>query len=238
MKPVAILLIFTFIFSSCDTVKSAYQRPVNEPQAEEVQMTHSLFSDKSATISEEGIQKTLNGNYKLPAQLRVAIVRLDPAVSGNSYQSYWRNEEYLKMQQSYLDVFTEKLQLSPRVTRISVVPELLISKTPSFTNIREAAVRMQADVVVVYSITSDIYSRSRLFSKTDIKAFATTQLIMMDVKTGLVPFSAVVTKDYLSKRKKEELEDAEARNRARHEAVLLTIFEIGQRIADFLKPAK
>jgi hypothetical protein len=201
-------------------------------------MTHSLFSDKAATISEEGIQKTLNGSYKLPAQLRVAIVRLEPAAAGPYYRSYWRNEDYLKMQQSYLDVFTEKLQLSPRVTRISVVPELLISKTPSFTNIREAAVRMQADIVVVYSITSDIYSRSRLFSKTDIKAFATTQLIMMDVKTGLVPFSAVVTKDYLSKRKKEELEDAEARARAQHEAVLLTIFEIGQRIADFLKPAK
>ena len=93
---------------------------------------------------------------------------------------------------------------------------------------------MQADIVVVYSITSDIYSKYKFFSKADIKAFATTQLIILDVRTGLIPFSAIVTKDYLSQKKKEELSNSEASGRIQNEAVLLTINDIGQKITEFL----
>jgi hypothetical protein len=103
------------------------------------------------------------------------------------------------------------------------------------TNIREAAVRMQADMVVVYSIAGDIYSSYKLFSKPEIKAFATTQLVILDTRTGLIPFSTISTKDFLSQKKKEELDQLEARNRIQNTAVLLTIEEIGEKINEFLK---
>ena len=74
-----------------------------------------------------------------------------------------------------------------------------------------------------------------MFSKTDIKAFATTQLIIMDVKTGLIPFTTIVTKDVQSKKKENELNDSEAINRTKNEAVLSTINEIGEQMNDFLK---
>jgi hypothetical protein len=198
-------------------------------------ITQSLFNDKASTISEENIQKILDGNYQLPRQLRVAIVRLESFGLGKrSYWSYWNDEQYVKTQQSYVDLFTDQLKSSPRVTKISLIPDLLISKTPSFTSIREAAVRMQADMVLVYAITSDIYSKSKLFARTDLKAFATTQLLMLDVKTGLIPFSAIVTKDYISEKQKEEMDRAEASTRIQNEAVLLTLREIGQKINQFL----
>ena len=94
---------------------------------------------------------------------------------------------------------------------------------------------MQADVVVVYAITSDIYSKYKIFSRPDIKAFATTQLIILDIRTGLIPFSTIVTKDFLSQKKKEELDHSEAASRIQNEAVLMTINDIGQQITDFLK---
>lgn len=74
-----------------------------------------------------------------------------------------------------------------------------------------------------------------MFSKTDIKAFATTQLIIMDVKTGLIPFTTIVTKDVQSKKQENELNDSEAVNRTKNEAVLSTINEIGEQMNDFLK---
>jgi len=134
---------------------------------------------------------------------------------------YWNDEDYLKTQQSYIGLFTEKLKQSASVSKVTVIPDLLISKSPSFTSIREAAVRMQADVVIVYSISSDIYTKYKLFSKTDIKAFATTQLILPDVRTGLVPFSTIVAKDVLSQKK--------------NDAVLLTINEIAKKLTAFLQ---
>ena len=221
--------------SSCETAsKLSSPKPASGPEYADTLITQSLFNDRSSTINEEGIQKILDGNYKLPQQLRVAIVKLEPQLKAH-YWSYWNDEEYLKTQQAYLDLFSEKFRQSSRVTKLTIIPDLLISKAPSFTSIREAAVRMQADMVVVYSITGDIYSKYKLFTKTDINAFATTQLIVLDVRTGLVPFSTIVTKDYLSQKRKEEMGYLEARNRIQNEAVLLTISEIGQQVIEFLR---
>lgn len=234
MKQASLLIVFITLFAACTTTKRSANNSDFNGSAGDTLITQSLFSDRASTISEENIQKILDGNFKLPQKLRVAIVRLEPSIQKRNYWSYWNNEQYLKTQQSYLDSFTEKFKQSPRVVSVSVIPDLLISNKPSFTNIREAAVRMQADIVVVYSIESDIYSKYKLFSKNDIKAFATTQLIILDVRTGLIPFSTIVTKDYLSQKKKEEVDNAEASSRIQNEAVLLTINDIGQKITAFL----
>lgn len=198
-------------------------------------ITQSLFSDKNATISEENIQKILDGNFNLPPQLRVAVVSVENTSPNRRYYwNYWTDEQYLKTQQSYLDLFSDKLKQSQRVVSVATIPDLLLSKPHTFTNIREAAVRLQADIVIVYSITTDIYSKYKLFTKPDIKAFATTQLIVLDVRTGLVPFSTIVTKDQLSKKQGNELDNNEATSRIQKEAVLMTIEEIGIKLTEFL----
>lgn len=235
MKQLITLFSGIILLTACNTTRPLSGSSSWETGNNDTLITQSLFNDKASTISEENIQKILDGSYKLPQQLRVAIVRLDGTSQTRRY--YWNNgndEQYLKTQQSYLDLFSDKFKQSPRVTKLSIIPDLLISKTPTFTGIREAAVRIQADIVVVYAITSDIYSKYKLFTKPDIKAFATTQLIILDVRTGLIPFSAIVTKDYLSQKKKEELDNSEATNRIQNEAVLLTINDIGQKITEFL----
>lgn len=195
-------------------------------------ITKSLFNDKNATISEENIQKILEGSYTLPENLRVSVVKLQSSQRSANY--YWNNETYLKSQQQYLDLFTSKFQQSQRVKKVSQIPDLLISSNPTFTSIREAAVRTQSDIVVIYAINSDLYAKYKLFSKSEIKAFATTQLIILDVRTGLIPFSTIITKEFQSKRLESELNDNEAANRIKNEAVLLTIEAIGQQINTFL----
>ena len=235
MKQLAFLGCMVVLLSACASTHQAGSHAQAYGAYADTMITQSLFADRNASISEENIQKILEGTYKLPQQLRVTIVRLEPNTQAKRhYWNYWSDEQYLKTQQAYLDQFAEKFRQSPRVTQLSIIPDLLISKTPTFTSIREAAVRMQADMVVVYAITSDIYSKYKLFSKTDIKAFATTQLIVLDVRTGLIPFSAIVTKDTLSQKKKEELDYAEAASRIQNEAVLLTINDISEKITAFL----
>jgi hypothetical protein len=61
---------------------------------------------------------------------------------------------------------------------------------------------------------------------------------VLDVRTGLVPFSTVVTKDHLSKKQDNELDNNEATNRIQNEAVLLTINEIGKKLTEFLGSGK
>ena len=236
MKYSVYLLLIIFL-SSCTASKNigqnaqtisgqGYYKP--EPP-----LTKSLFDDKSSTITEENIQKILDGNYSLSKDLRVSLVKLESTQRLRNY--YWNDEEYLKSEQQYLDLFTSNFEKSNRVKKTSKIPDLLISNNPTFTNIREAAVRTQSDIVAIYSINSDLYSKYKLFSKSDIKAFATTQLIILDVRTGLIPFSTIVTREFQSKRQENELNDNEASNRIKNKAVLLTIEEITNRINRFLE---
>jgi hypothetical protein len=235
MKKTTLLIAIIALMTACGSTRPTGNSSGLDTPSGDTLITQSLFSDRTSTISEENVQRILDGTYKLPQQLRVAIVRLEPTPQLKRYYwNYWSDEQYLKTQQSYLDLLADKFKQSSRVTKLSIIPDLLISKTPSFTNIREAAVRMQADVVVVYAVTSDIYSKYKLFSKPDMKAFATTQLIILDIRTGLIPFSTIATKDFLSQKKKEELDNTEAASRIQNEAVLLTISDIGQKITDFL----
>jgi len=212
-------------------------RPIRQPiQASyepEPPITQSLFTDKTSTISEEDIQKILDGAYALPEKLRVSLVKLKG--TQDRQNSYWIDEAYLQSQQEYLDLFTAKFKQSERVKRVLNIPALLVSNNPTFTTIREAAVRTQSDMVAIYTIDSDLYAKYKLFARSDIKAFATTQLIMLDVRTGLIPFSTVVTKEYQSNRQESELNDEEAASRIKHEAVILTIQEIGEQITQFLQ---
>ncbi|HEY8896786.1 MAG TPA: hypothetical protein VIM79_18305 [Niastella sp.] len=230
MKSLFGLLAVAGLMSSCGaSYQSSYSGNYSDPP-----ITQSLFSDKSSTISEENIQKILDGNYSLPKQLRVALIKLE-GTKKSYYWDYWSDEAYLKTQQAYLDSFTAKLKQSSRVTKITSIPEMLISKAPaSFTTLRESAVRMQADVVVVYAINSDIYTKYRAFNKPNVKGFATTQLIIMDVRTGLVPFTTVVTRDFMAPQTKTDVGVSEARSRVQNEAVLLTINEIGEQVTKFL----
>lgn len=228
-----IFLLFAFIslVVSCRTGAPLGSSESHSYTAGDTLITQSLFNDRSATVSEENIQKILDGSYQLPKQLRVAIVRID---NTPQRQFLWNDESFLKTQQSYLDLFTEKFRQSPRVSKIAVIPDIVVSKS-SYTNIREAAVRMQADVVVVYSIACDIYSKYKVFSNPDLKAFATTQLILLDVRTGLIPFSTVITRDAVGKKTKSEMDFSEARDRVQQQAVLLTIEEVGSKLQEFLK---
>ena len=234
MKQIILFISTAILISSCDiTRRTGTSLSQGYPNGDTL-ITQSLFNDKASTISEENIQRVLDGSYKLPQQLRVAIVKLESSSQRRYYWNYWNDEQYLKTQQSYLDLFADKFRQSLRVTKTFSIPDILVSKSPSFTNIREAAVRMQADIVVIYSIASDLYSKYKLFSKPDVKAYATTQLIILDVRTGLIPFSTIITKDVLSQKKKEEIDNSEAASRIQNEAVLLTIADISQKITDFL----
>lgn len=230
MKNLIAILVLGVCISSCGP--SGY---LSRDEEGGPPITESLFTDKSSTISEENIQKILDGTYKMPQQLRVAILKLE-GTQRRYYWYSWGDEAYLRTQQAFLDSFTAKFKQSPRVTKMMAIPDLLVSKSPqSLTSIRESAVRMQADIVVAYAINSDIYTKYRSFKSPNIKAYATTQLIIMDVRTGLVPFSTIVTRDFLAAKKKEELDVTEARNRVQTAAVLLTINEIGKQVNDYLK---
>ena len=80
--------------------------------------------------------------------------------------------------------------------------------------LREAAVRMQADLLIVYRVGSDTYSQYRAFAKDKAKAYSTCELVLLDVRTGLVPFARVISRERMELKQPGDLDLSETMRRA------------------------
>ena len=231
MKKCHLLLLFIlFLFSNC-SMKRAYNTSLKEP------ITESLFNDKDRTLSESDIQKLLDGKLNLPDTLRLAVFKYGMNNHYYSKFSYRADENLVKAQQSYIDTLVAGLKGNRRIESVHPIPSLMLSTDPTITQLRETSVRLLSDLLLVYSTTSDIYYKFKTFKKDETKAFATTEVFLMDIRTGLVPFSTVITKDFYTKVLKDETQD-EARKRAEKEATILTLIEVGQRVNSFMSTYK
>ena len=198
-------------------------------------ISQSLFNDKDRTISEDDIQKLLNGHFTLPDTLRVAVYKFGTtSLTYNRYYSNYADELSVKAQQLFMDTLSTLLQGNSHVKRVNIIPTLMLSAQPTITQLREAAVRLQCDMLLVFAATSDIYYKPKVFKKDETKAYATTEAFVMDIRTGLVPFSTLVTKDVLTQQLPKE-EEPEMKRRAQNEAIVKTLSEIGEKVNMFLK---
>jgi hypothetical protein len=225
-KHLFLLLILALSLSSC-SYRRAMQSELREP------ITESLFADKDRTLSEENIQKLLDGKLLLPDTLRIALFQY--GMNNRSYSRFmnFADENAVKSQQSYIDTLVAGLKDNKRVKNVHPIPSLTLSSSPTITQLRETSVRLLSDLLIVYSSNSDIYHKYKAFKKDEAKAFATTEVLIMDIRTGLIPFSTTITKDFLTKTLPDETIE-ETRKRAEKEAVILTLVETGIRIDAFL----
>jgi hypothetical protein len=58
--------------------------------------------------------------------------------------------------------------------------------------------------------------------------------MLLDVRTGLIPFSTIVSNDYLYQKPIHNMPYEEARKLAEMQAVLLNMKEAGKRVSSFL----
>ena len=237
-------LVAALLFQSCGGANYRYtQAPTAGALAQDrlyheppVTLTQSLFEEMDRTISEENIQKLLDGKLLLPDTLRIAVYKHGgTSARGVKFGYYRTDEEFLKTQQSFVDTIVSGLSKSTRVQKVTLLPTMLIPSNPTLTRLRESAVRVQADVLLVFAIQSDLYEKTKLISKDEIKAYATTEALLLDIRTGLIPFSTILTNDYLSKETRDDLNFAEQRARAERVAVHLTLARLTERLRAFLK---
>ncbi len=197
----------------------------------------SLFRSDQAVMDDEAVRRALASRVALPAKTRIALMKFPGAENAASryYGSwYWRNEDYLKMQQMHIDAISRKLTASERVAEVILLPTLLTPKEATLPALREAAVRLQADVLLVFRPTSDIYYRPRMFTQDQVKAYCTCEAVLLDVRTGLIPFTTVITRDKSDKKEKEDLDLSETMRRAEGAAVLDALNAVSDKLVAFL----
>ncbi|HRI61418.1 MAG TPA: hypothetical protein PK228_16875, partial [Saprospiraceae bacterium] len=66
------------------------------------------------------------------------------------------------------------------------------------------------------------------------KAFATCELVLMDIRTGVIPHTYVVTKSTQTTKNEGDYTDEEMQNRVLRAASLQALLEAGEKTAAFL----
>lgn len=197
----------------------------------------SLFPSDQAVLNDEAVARILSSKLELPTKAKLALMKFSDDGFGVRYygSDYWRDERYLKLQQAQVDTLSQALLASDQIAEVTPLPSLMIPKQMSIPVLREAAVRMQADMLLVYRVGSDTYSQYRTFSKDQVKAYSTCEVVLLDVRTGLVPFTRVVSRERLELKQPPDLDLTETMRRAEQNSTVEALKAAADDLVVFLK---
>ena len=159
----------------------------------------SLFPDDQAVMSNEAIRQVLESPTFVPADARLAVFRH----GGLPYWWGWSDDFTRTGEQLDAD-FLARLDTSDRLTRVAYVPSLVMPRRTTIPYLREAAVRMQSDLLLVYRTSTGTYTNRRLIAADEVRAYCTVEAILLDVRTGTIPFSTVVTEQYEARKQRQD----------------------------------
>jgi hypothetical protein len=234
-------ILVTACFSGCAHVpQSVTPVPATDSYDGKEPVTTSLFPSDQGILSDDAVARILSSKVEIPAKARLALMRFpDGPVWGSRYYGryYWRDETYLKLQQGQVDTLTQALLSSQEIADVTPLPSLMTPNRVSIPNLREAAVRMQADLLLVFRVGSDTYSQYRTFAKDKVKAYSTCELVLLDVRTGLVPFTRVVSRERLELKRSEDLDLSETMRRAEQASAQEALKVAGEALVAFVKSA-
>ena len=219
----SVSLIFGCATVSPDPRPSAYYDSISSNQ-----FGSSLFSGDAETLSDDAIQKILAYKYESPALSRIALMPF-----GREVWSSW-SEELAIASESIESKVLDELRASPSVYDASYLPSILVPETRTVPHLREAAARYQADLLLVYRSYCQSFERYRFFAADKSRAYCGVEAVLLDTRTGLVPFTTVVTRTYDVVENKTDTNFRETRLRAQLDATAAAMGDVSTEIVQFL----
>jgi len=192
------------------------------------QVGASLFSGDAATLSDDAINTILSYKYTPPKLSRVALMPF-----GREIWSNWSEELSLASEQIQTNVI-DQLMSAPSVYDASYLPSILIPERRTVPHLREAAARYQADLLLVYRSYCQTFERYRIFAADRSRAYCGVEAVLLDTRTGLVPFTSVASESYDVTENKADTNFRETRLRAQLEATAQALGKVSSEVVDFL----
>ena len=195
------LLTLSLLSLACAT-SSTYQDPAADQREREMSaLSASLFPGDAEVLADDQIRAILDASPELPVPSRIALLHLQHQSAARfwGYGPYW-TALLPGTRQLLATSLSEVLEASNRVSTASFLPSFLLPEKPSVAHLREAAARYQADAVFVFKSDCQAYERYRMFRASEAKAFCNVEAALLDIRTGIVPFTAQVLRDFTVKK--------------------------------------
>ncbi len=230
-RTLLLLSLFTFLGGCAVPVSTDYRPDAYYSAAVVSENEGSLFAGDAATLSDDAIQRILDYRYEPPALSRIALMPF-----GRETWSAWSEELAIAADNLQVKLINE-LQASPKVYDASYLPSILVPETRTVPHLREAAARYQADLLLVYRTYCQTFDRDRLFRPDESRAYCGVEAILLDTRTGLVPFTTVATRSFDVVESNADKNFRETRLRAQLDATAVAFGDVSAAIVGFLAEA-
>ncbi len=158
------------------------------------ELKSSLFGNDDKELSQSDIDRILDGILVKRENLRIAVFRIKNKNSVlNKFYGY-NTEERLDTESKIDKTVLTEIVKSKYVKWAKPLPSLLEPEDLSIDKFRKAAVRLQADILVIFSVASNTFYDFNLFDKNKVKAYSSCELLAFDVRTGIIPYSKTITR--------------------------------------------
>lgn len=194
-------------------------------------LQESLFKGDQAVLSDQDIARILGTQVKLAERHRLAILSLS---STNSW-----SEDIADAETKNFDNLLRVLKSSQQLTEVRFLPSLLVPEKRTVPYLREAAARIQADLLFVYTTRIQTFRRDRFLKSDEIRAQCSAESVLLDVRTGIVVHTDRATENIDMKKTPADLNFSETLARAQSEArgktVLLLANALTMHLAEDVK---
>jgi hypothetical protein len=190
-----------------------------------------LFPTDEAVLGGANIEQILASKTVFPRQARLVVLPFEtPHPTWNSW-----SEELSEAERNLHQTALAKLRGSARVAEVSLLPSLMVPQKQTIPYLREAAARFQAELLLVYRARSRVYEKYRIFQREKVKSKCVVEAILLDVRTGIVPFSSQSIQEYETKRSGQDYGLYETAVRAEMRALKLGLEEVAGELVSFLE---
>ncbi len=214
--------------SGCATVETT-QRPesyyTGAPQSDAA----GLFKGEPGRLSDGEIERIINHRLALPKQNRVAILALSGANLWRFYSS-----DFVQLNEAVERDFVGTLRSSNRIYDASFLPALLIPENRTVGYLREAAARYQADLLLAYRTRCASYENFRFLKPDETRAYCSVEAVLLDVRTGIVPFTSVSVNNVEATKGADDKNLAETIKKNELAAINKSLGEVAKGLVRFL----
>ena len=191
----------------------------------------SLFSSDAAVLGDAEIERILSYEYEAPALNRVALMPF-----GWGTWSGWSEEMALSVEAVDTQVL-QTLRVSPRILDASFLPSILVPEKRTVAYLREAAARYQADLLLVFRSSCQSFQRYRLFRAEQSRSYCIVEAVLLDVRTGLVPFVTSSTQNFEATERDDDFNLQETILRAQLDALASALGDVSEAAVQFIERA-
>jgi len=211
--------------------------PAPPPQAETLLGTadnetlqQSLFKGDQAILSDQDIARILGTQIKLTDRHTLAILNL-------SSMNPW-SEDLAEIEAKNFADLVRSLKSSPHLTEVRLLPSLLVPEKHTIPCLREAAARIQVDLLFVYTTRIEYFRRDRFLKADEVHAQCIAQSVLLDVRTGIVVHTGHATENIASKKSPGDLNFDETVARAQSEAKGKAVLSLANALTAYLAEEK